>query len=110
MEYQFSTLIDPSTYDDFGLCGALPLRHSNYSHLADEGCRSAQEDWNRLVGRISNFHGCLSPRFNAIAVAFPECFPDRIALIAYANEFAFLQDGMAILARNNVVDTDLKQM
>lgn len=90
---RYSTIVDPSTYDDLGLCSALPLRVHKFAHLADKGARRAQEDWKRLVGPIKNFTGCLSPRFNGIAVAVPECIPDRLEIVTYANEFAFLHDG-----------------
>ena len=98
MEYRYSTVVDPSTYDNFGLCDALPLRASKFGHLADRGCRRAQDDWTRFVGKISGFIGCLSPRFNAISVGVPECLPERMEVITYANEFAFLQDGAYKLA------------
>lgn len=89
----YSTIVDPSTYDDLGLCSSLPLRVHKFAHLADKGARRAQEDWKRMVGPIKNFTGCLSPRFNGIAVAVPECIPERLEIVTYANEFAFLHDG-----------------
>ncbi|KAL3708899.1 hypothetical protein TMatcc_002687 [Talaromyces marneffei ATCC 18224] len=88
----YSTIVDPSTYDDLGLCSSLPLRVHKFAHLADKGARRAQEDWKRMVGPIKNFTGCLSPRFNGIAVAVPECIPERLEIVTYANEFAFLHD------------------
>jgi hypothetical protein len=93
IQHQHSKLVDPSTYNDLGLCGGLPLRVHKHAHLADKGARRAQEDWKRLVGPIRNFTGCLSPRFNGIAVAIPECIPERLETVTYANEFAFLHDG-----------------
>lgn len=97
MKYEYSTVVDPSTYNDFGFCGAIPVRDSKYGYLADKGSRRAQDDWNRFVGKISNFGGCMCPQFNMTSVTIPECLPDRLEVIAYANEFAFLQDGMSIL-------------
>jgi hypothetical protein len=73
------------------------LRVHKFAHLADKGALRAQEDWKRLVGPIRNFTGCLSPRFNGIAVAVPECIPERLEVVTYANEFAFLHDGNYIL-------------
>lgn len=90
---RYSNLVDPSTYNDLGLCSSLPLRVHKFAHLADKGALRAQEDWKRLVGPIRNFTGCLSPRFNGIAVAVPECIPERLEIVTYANEFAFLHDG-----------------
>ena len=94
MDYKYSTVVYPSTYDDFGLSGALPLRASKFGHLADKGNRRAQKDWRQFVGKISDFTGCLCPRFNDISVAVPECRPERMEVVTYANEFAFLHDGV----------------
>lgn len=94
---RYSNLVDPSTYNDLGLCSSLPLRVHKFAHLADKGALRAQEDWKRLVGPIRNFTGCLSPRFNGIAVAVPECIPERLEIVTYANEFAFLHDGDYLL-------------
>ena len=94
MDYKYSTIVDPSTYEDFGLSGALPLRASKFGHLADKGSRRAQDDWKEFVGKISGFTGCLCPRFNGITVAVPECRPERMEVVTYANEFAFLHDGV----------------
>lgn len=93
MEYKHSNLIDPSTYDNLGLCESLLLRESKNAHAADIGCLRAQSDWKRYFGRTVDFVGCMSPRFNALAVAIPEALPERLEITAYANEFAFLLDG-----------------
>lgn len=107
MEYKYSTFVDPSTYDDFGLTGGLPLRVSKYDHLANKGCRRAQDDWNQYVGKISVFTGCLCPRFNAMSVSVPECRPERMEMIAYVTEFGFLHDGVWNLAGNMNDNADL---
>ena len=52
----------------------------------------------------------MCPQFNMTAVTIPECLPDRLEVIAYANEFAFLQDGMSILAKRGSTNTDSIQM
>ena len=109
MEYEHSTIVDPITYDDFGLCGGIPLRTSNHGHLADKGCQRARNDWNRHVGENS-VQGCMCPRFNMTSVTIPECLPERLEIIAYVNEFAFLQDGISILARYSAISTNSTQM
>ncbi|RDW88454.1 fusicoccadiene synthase [Coleophoma cylindrospora] len=92
MEFQYSELVDSDTYDSMGLCEALPLRVSKHANLADKGSVRAQADWRKFVGPIHNFTGCLSPKYNGIAVAVAECLPDRLEVVTYANEFAFLHD------------------
>ena len=102
MKYKHSTIVDPSTYDDFGLCDGISLRNSSYGYLADMGSQKAQRDWGQHVGKISDFAGCMCPQFNMTSVTIPECLPDRLEVIAYANEFAFLQDGMSIIVKHGV--------
>jgi hypothetical protein len=94
MEYRYSDLLDPSEYETDGLCDGLPVRKHVAADLEEIGAFKAQEDWRDLVGPLSNHKGTLGPKFNALAVCLPECLPDRLEILAYANEFAFLHDGM----------------
>lgn len=93
MEYKFSKPIDPLSYETQGLCGNFPLRQHKHSHVEDAAISRAQDDWKRLVGPLSDYRGGLGPRFSFIQVTVPECIPDRLDVISYANEFAFLYDG-----------------
>jgi fusicocca-2,10(14)-diene synthase/ophiobolin F synthase len=92
MDSALSSLIHPSAYDFKDLCDSLPVRISKLEHLANKGALRAQEDWKRYVGPLNNFHGCMS-KYNVVALAIPECLPDRLEAITYVNEFAFLYDG-----------------
>ena len=74
MHFQSSDLFDPSTYETEGLCDNIPLR-------------------SKLVGPLGFYKGGLGPEYNFIQVTVPECLPERLEIIAYANEFAFLYDG-----------------
>lgn len=93
MEFQYSTEVDPSTYDTEGLCEGIPLRVHKYPDLEDIGTLRAQEDWRRSVGPVENYKGGLGPKYSFMSVAVPECLPERLEIISYANEFAFLHDG-----------------
>ena len=93
MEYRYSTLVDPATYETEGLCKGIPLRVHNSPHLEEIGSLRAQEDWRKLVGPLESYRGGLGPRYSFMSVAVPECLPDRLEIISYANEFAFLYDG-----------------
>jgi hypothetical protein len=95
METENSTPVDPSSYESMGLFEDLPVRMSKHEQLANKGCLQAKEDWKRHVGPVQGFTGCLG-KYNAIAVAVPECLPGRIEAMAYANEIAFLHDGIVI--------------
>lgn len=93
MEYRFSARVDPATYSTQGLCDGIPLRIHKNADLEDIGALRAQEDWRKYVGPVENFKGGLGPMFSFIAVTVPECLPERLEILAYANEFAFLHDG-----------------
>jgi hypothetical protein len=96
MECNFSILHRPTEYETQGLCDGLPIRKHVAPHAEEIGSFRAQEDWNRLVSPISNFNGGLGPIHSFMAVSLPECLPERFEVVSYANEFAFLHDGMMI--------------
>lgn len=97
MEYRYSTLMDTSAYETEGLCDGLPLRIHNDPLKEEIGTIRAQEDWSRLVGPIGHYRGGLAAQHNIIAMNVPECIPERLEIISYANEFAFLHDGTCFL-------------
>jgi hypothetical protein len=71
----------------------------------DIGAIRAQEDWQRYVGPLSNYRGDLGPRFSFMSVTIPECRPDRLEVVSYANEFAFMFDGGWIFRSAQVLRT-----
>ena len=97
MEFHYSRLIDPSEYETEGLCDGIPLRIHNHSVKEDVGTIRCQKDWNRLVGPLEFYKGGLDAKWNLMSTCVPECLPERLEIISYANEFAFLYDGMALL-------------
>ncbi|KAH9990889.1 terpenoid synthase [Xylariaceae sp. FL0662B] len=94
MEYQYSNLLHPSQYETDGLCDGLSVRKHVAEDLEEIGTFKAQEDWRDLVAPISNFKGGLGHKHSFMAVSLPECLPDRFEIVSYANEFAFLHDGI----------------
>ncbi|KAF4628583.1 hypothetical protein G7Y89_g9568 [Cudoniella acicularis] len=92
MEHQFSSLVDPSRYDSKGLIADIPVRKNLFSEAEYVGSIRAQEDWNVLVGSIGEFKGGLDPKLSVVSVCIPECLPERLEIISYANEFAFIYD------------------
>ena len=93
MQFKYSTVENPSTYDTEGLCEGIPLRRHVAADLEEIGTFRAQEDWRRYVGPMDDYKGGLGPRFSFMTVSVPECLPDRLDIISYANELAFLHDG-----------------
>jgi hypothetical protein len=94
MEFKYSELIDPSQYVTEGLCGDIPLRKHRNTTDEDIGATRCQKDWSRLVTLLRDYRGGLDPKWSVMSVCIPETLPDRLEIISYANEFAFLYDGM----------------
>ena len=93
MQYKYSSVEDPSTYDTEGLCEGIPVRRHVAADLEEVGTFRAQEDWRQHVGPMGDYKGGLGPRYSFMTVSVPECLPDRLEVISYANELAFLHDG-----------------
>lgn len=93
MKFQFSELIDPSTYETQGLCDGIPLRKHKDASKENSGALRAQKDWAKRIGPLNSHQGGLGPEYNLLQVIVPECLPDRVEILAYANEFGFLYDG-----------------
>ncbi|KAI0812131.1 isoprenoid synthase domain-containing protein [Xylaria sp. FL0064] len=92
MEYIYSEEVDPKLYETNGLINQLKLRMHKDSLSEIKGALRAQKDWSKHVHLVKNYHGGLGDRFSFIRVTVPECLPDRLELISYANEYAFLYD------------------
>ena len=93
MQHKYSTVEDPSTYDTEGLCEGIPVRRHVAADLEEIGTFRAQEDWRHYVGPMGDYKGGLGPRYSFMTVSVPECLPERLEIISYANELAFLHDG-----------------
>lgn len=93
MGYQYSEEIERSSYRDDGLANGMQLRIHRDSHKEISGVLHAQRDWSNLVSPLCRYHGALGARFHFISVTIPECLPDRLEVVAYANEYSFLYDG-----------------
>ncbi|KAK0704456.1 isoprenoid synthase domain-containing protein [Lasiosphaeris hirsuta] len=92
MDYHYSTIVDPATYETEGLCDGVSLRLHLSQEPEDLGAIRAQEDWRRLVAPVGFKRGSLGPEYNFLSVAFPETIPDRMEILAYFDEFIFLHD------------------
>jgi hypothetical protein len=92
MEYQYSTIVDPATYETEGLCEGIPLRIHQSQEAEDLGAIRAQEDWREHVADLGFTRASLGPQYNFLSVAFPEMLPDRMEVLAYFDEFIFLHD------------------
>ncbi|KAK4101104.1 terpenoid synthase [Parathielavia hyrcaniae] len=97
MEYPNSRLVDRSSYDTNldGLCTDIPVRVHHSPELADRGAFRAQKDWERAFGSLPpRYAGNPGPDYNFVSTCFPEILPNRLELVAYVMETAFLVDDM----------------
>ncbi|KFY89752.1 hypothetical protein V500_05515 [Pseudogymnoascus sp. VKM F-4518 (FW-2643)] len=93
MEYHYSHLVDPSSYDNEGLCDGIPLRVHRNSDLEEMGTIRLRNDWNFFVGPLPiTSGGSMGPIYNFTSVTMPECRPDRLELVSYMVELGFLND------------------
>ncbi|KAK7943104.1 terpenoid synthase [Apiospora aurea] len=92
MEYRYSTVVDPRHYQTHGLANGIPLRQHDDPDKEIAGALRAQRDWGKFVSPIQGYNGGLGDGFSLIRVTIPECLPERLEIISYANEFAFLYD------------------
>jgi len=93
MHFQYSEVVHPNTYDTYDLCADIPLRRHKDSYSEIRGATRAQEDWDKYVTPVIDYKGGIGPNYSFIRVTVPECLPERLEIISYANEFAFLYDG-----------------
>ncbi|KAI0400711.1 isoprenoid synthase domain-containing protein [Xylaria palmicola] len=92
MEYVYSEEVDACLYETHGLCNQIKLRVHKDSVKETKGALRAQEDWSKQVKPIGQYYGGLGDRYSFIRVTVPECLPERLEIISYANEYAFLYD------------------
>jgi hypothetical protein len=97
MDYRYSRLIDSATYHTDGLAFGIPLRMHLNPQKESSGALKAQEDWDKQVAPLRGYLGGLGPMYGFISVTIPECRPERLEIMSYANEYAFLYDGATYL-------------
>lgn len=99
MDFRYSDVVDPLTYETEGLCMNIALRRHRDIKKENLGALRAQEDWTKLVRPVPSYTGGLGAKCSFIQVTVPECLPERLEIISYANEFAFLYDGDVFVQR-----------
>jgi hypothetical protein len=97
MDFRYSHPVPSSSYSSDGLAHGIPLRSHNDAPSESSGALRAQADWNACVAPVGSsqtpYQGGLGARFSFVAVTIPECVPERLEVVSYANEYAFLYDG-----------------
>lgn len=93
MDFKFSKVVNPNTYNTEGLCDGIPLRVHKDVAREIKGALRCHRDWSARVSPIANYNGTLGPRFSFITACIPEALPERVEITAYSNEYAFIYDG-----------------
>ncbi|PHH62729.1 hypothetical protein CDD81_6717 [Ophiocordyceps australis] len=92
MECRYSEEVCPSLYETHGLANGIPLRRHKNAVKEHRGALKAQSDWAQHVHPLNGYKGGLGDPFSFMQVTLPECCPERLEIISYANEYAFLYD------------------
>lgn len=93
--FRYSRLVDPAEVQQTGCFTTLPVRVSRYDHLAVEASKRFLIEFEetveseapqpvRLASKVGNFSSFL----------YPESRPERLGLLTYLSEIAFIHDGL----------------
>lgn len=93
MDYKYSSVVPTENYVADGLSLNIPLRMHYDPRKEELGALEAQRDWSQYVSPLGKYYGGLAPMYSFIRVTVPECRPERLEIVSYANKFAFLYDG-----------------
>lgn len=97
MDFRYSEHVDPKTYETHGLCDGIELRIHKDPHGEIRGALRCQRDWAKLVAPVNQpFWGTLGDPYSFVRVTIPETLPERLEILSYANEFAFIYDGNSV--------------
>lgn len=104
-DYTSDLIVDfSSRYDTHGFCTSSPgytLRRHKAETLANAGCYEARQDWIQYIGPVEEFGNCNPINGNFTAVVLPLTKPERLRLVAYILEYAFLHDNVVEVAKDD---------
>ncbi|KAF2735646.1 terpenoid synthase [Polyplosphaeria fusca] len=111
MHCRYSKVVEQSSYEADGLAYDIPLRIHRDPYKEIFGALRAQKDWSEQVHPISDYLGGLGTPYSFIRVTVPECRPERLETVSYANEFAFLYDGeqFSLMSPKSLKDLSTEQ-
>ncbi|KAG2026212.1 hypothetical protein GB937_001719 [Aspergillus fischeri] len=101
---QTSYLVPRSSPDIEGFCKGYPLRRHRFEHESNKGALQCRADWNEFISPIERW-GCCNPwEGNFAAVVLPFCKPERLAIISYIFEYAFMYDNVVESAARSTLN------
>ncbi|KAF1962998.1 terpenoid synthase [Byssothecium circinans] len=92
MDFKHSKKVPLNSYETHGLACGILLRMHKDPWKETRGALRAQKDWSEKVRPVVDYKGGLGDPYSFIRLTVPECLPERLEIISYANEYAFLYD------------------
>lgn len=93
--FRYSRLVDPVEVQQTGCFTTLPVRVSRYDHLAVEASKRFLTEFGETVEsevpQLVRFHSKIG---NFSSFLYPESLPERLGLLTYLSEVAFIHDGL----------------
>ncbi|KAJ5624352.1 isoprenoid synthase domain-containing protein [Penicillium lagena] len=77
-----------------GFCHHYALRRHKHEQNANEGSFRCRDDWRKYIGPIERWGSCNPYDGHFATVVLPLCKPERLALVSYIFEYAFLYDNV----------------
>ncbi|RAL16768.1 bifunctional terpene synthase/polyprenyl synthetase family protein [Aspergillus homomorphus CBS 101889] len=103
-EDRFSVLVPRATPDLHGFCHGYPLRRHTLEHKANEGSLQLRADWEKYIGPIERWGSCNPWEGHFGAVVLPCCKPERMAIVNYIFEYAFMYDNVVESAAKSTIN------
>ncbi|KAF7125867.1 hypothetical protein CNMCM5793_002160 [Aspergillus hiratsukae] len=101
---QTSYLVPRSSPAIQGFCKGYPLRRHRFEDESNKGSLQCRADWVEFIGPIERW-GCYNPwEGNFGAVVLPFCKPERLAIICYIFEYAFMYDNVVESAAKSTLN------
>ena len=95
MHVKHSTPVDAQVLLHAKCFTSLQVRRSKYESCVVLGSSMLSKDWERTFGEVLETRkGGGSPAGHLAALAFPECLPERISILAYITDYILYHDGM----------------
>ena len=95
MDFKYSTPVDPSTVRETGCFTVLRVRRS-IKAIEDIAAKATQQAVQYALNDTQNVdfsRYCMGPRGHVVALAVPECLPERVAAITSLIDTLLIHDG-----------------
>ncbi|KAH0559591.1 hypothetical protein GP486_003894 [Trichoglossum hirsutum] len=106
--FTYSIPVDPAEIRKTGCFTLLPVRIHKYNDLADAASHKLRKDWQRHVRDGQDEKPPASPceAGNLCAFVFPEALPERLGVLTYGMDLAFMHDDASEAVNFSVTMTE----